>query len=555
MPVKSLRIHIETREAQTTFMYAFAEPVTEEKLQEIQTRNDVKMAEVERDILGLEPEPEDLDDAKAASQWSEIHANVEEAMDNDEKSLTNSDYSATGETANRVEEHSIESESDRQSDGIAPEVQPHDQETGSATLFNKQASDPNNAGQEDSAQATRDEQPTLEPSEFSSGSVNSEETASLSTQGTEGEQGIIEKPEIESNAHVQQLETETDNAKSGPTYLESHDSTIVPDAEADTALDARREEVQQSLSEHRERQPEIPPPGFSGKPDDTETVSSEGASDPISPAVSEFKELQSAETERQTALPGSDDTPKGPDDASIDAREGAWESASAELATSMNQIDEAANSPSAKQTEEAAKSPPIADTAFLDEIIRESDEVVDSKPEVLGMVLTIRNKVNKSYVLRPTNLGVRDDWAVEYALENIKAPRAWPLYQACKLRRKKTLETLDKPDEQVAANFYLQQMRRLSREGKKYRKQMNRADEGRPIVVYGSTPVKGDVQMVQEEEEEESVGAEGGGIEGGDTEGGDTEGGDTEGGGGVEEGVVSELGDESEALQPHHRSS
>ena len=65
-------------------MYIFAEPVTEEQAAEIQTNNNAKIEEFERDVLGrgisLEKEDE-------GPKWADIQANVEEAMNKDEMSL------------------------------------------------------------------------------------------------------------------------------------------------------------------------------------------------------------------------------------------------------------------------------------------------------------------------------------------------------------------------------------------------------------------------------------------------------------------------------------
>ena len=50
---------------------------------------------------------------------------------------------------------------------------------------------------------------------------------------------------------------------------------------------------------------------------------------------------------------------------------------------------------------------------------------------ILAMTLTLRNKVNGSYILRPENLTKDDDWSVEYTLSPVaEERRAWALYQA-----------------------------------------------------------------------------------------------------------------------------
>ncbi|PKX95824.1 Pet127 family protein [Aspergillus novofumigatus IBT 16806] len=52
-PKKSLRFHFETRDAQTPFMYIFAEPVTDDEIHAIQTKNQEKIEAYQRRILNL----------------------------------------------------------------------------------------------------------------------------------------------------------------------------------------------------------------------------------------------------------------------------------------------------------------------------------------------------------------------------------------------------------------------------------------------------------------------------------------------------------------------
>ena len=93
-------------------MYIFAEPVTEEQVEEIQSHNTAKIQEFERNILGLVR-------GKASSmvntqeddpKWENIRADVQEAMDKDELSVDESgqneeaisdDLEATGSAPDR----------------------------------------------------------------------------------------------------------------------------------------------------------------------------------------------------------------------------------------------------------------------------------------------------------------------------------------------------------------------------------------------------------------------------------------------------------------------
>jgi hypothetical protein len=54
-PKQSLRIHFETRDTQVPFMYIFVEPVTDEDIHAIQTRNKDAIDEYQRRVLNLGP--------------------------------------------------------------------------------------------------------------------------------------------------------------------------------------------------------------------------------------------------------------------------------------------------------------------------------------------------------------------------------------------------------------------------------------------------------------------------------------------------------------------
>lgn len=60
-PEKSLRFHFETRDAVTPFMYIFAEPVTQEDIHAIQTRNKAAIEAYQQRLLNLTPKEDDTD--------------------------------------------------------------------------------------------------------------------------------------------------------------------------------------------------------------------------------------------------------------------------------------------------------------------------------------------------------------------------------------------------------------------------------------------------------------------------------------------------------------
>ncbi len=70
-------------------MYIFVEPVTEAQIKEIQSRNDAKIEEFERNLLGLHGGAQSLaeNDQDEDGKWADIEASVQEAMAKDELSV------------------------------------------------------------------------------------------------------------------------------------------------------------------------------------------------------------------------------------------------------------------------------------------------------------------------------------------------------------------------------------------------------------------------------------------------------------------------------------
>ncbi|KAL8761874.1 MAG: hypothetical protein Q9184_002037 [Pyrenodesmia sp. 2 TL-2023] len=107
--------------------------------------------------------------------------------------------------------------------------------------------------------------------------------------------------------------------------------------------------------------------------------------------------------------------------------------------------------------------------------------------EVLALTLTIRNKINGSNVLRPTALRPNQQWSIEYSLDEVpNAERAWNLYQACQLRRKKKLDNdKERSEKDEEVDGYIQRLRQMSRKGAKWRKQQDEQEKELPLRILG----------------------------------------------------------------------
>lgn len=111
------------------------------------------------------------------------------------------------------------------------------------------------------------------------------------------------------------------------------------------------------------------------------------------------------------------------------------------------------------------------DSEFLDGL-KNTDEA-NLKP-LLGMILTTQNKVNGTPVVRPDELHPKDRWEVDYEItEFTSLSRAWAVYAACQKRRATLSASTDDEDDKKA-DMYLDKLKELSVQGRKWR---NRQDE------------------------------------------------------------------------------
>ena len=135
-----------------------------------------------------------------------------------------------------------------------------------------------------------------------------------------------------------------------------------------------------------------------------------------------------------------------------------------------------------------------ADRPSINEEIIQADTTAESSKSegILAMTLTLRNKVNGKYVLRPLKMTATDEWTVEYSLTEVSdQTRARALYNACQLRRKKKMERALVPDEdEGGVNGYIQNLRNLSTSGRKWRKKQDKMDSERPVQVLSTKVVE-----------------------------------------------------------------
>ena len=360
-------------------MYIFAEPVTDEQIQEIQSENDAEIAEYERSVLGLHKDPAEDSEHEDDGKWADMQADVEEEMDRDEGSLTNleAEHNVAAETANK--EETVESLTQESLfDSIETKNVEHN--------FSAAASEDEDGGQDSETKldildengvkdTTEDKQQTekssIELSDSADGDgtpVNAAEITKNSEDKLDNTRNLASKADLEGMSRASQVATGSDS----------------------------RDDVGQHLDH----------PSLAGN---------------------------------QSGL-------------------------SMDYGTSS-----------------------AADVPFLEAAAKAAPTIPDSR-EVLAMTLTIRNKVNDQYVLRPEGLTTNDRWSVEYAIAEVDDEnKAWGLYEASQSRRKKALEDDDddENDDNQRLDWYMRNLRELSEKGEKWRQEQDELDRNRPTIVLG----------------------------------------------------------------------
>ena len=369
---QSLRLHFETRDAATPFMYIFAEPVTEEQVDEIQSHNDAKIQEFESRILGMTRHKDGSEEtAESDASWENIQANVESAMDKDELGLDETKGESEMESQEEVRE-------------------PSQQELfGEGPLFARRTDQDSNSAP-----------PTDEANE---------------------EEDVMEKTDEDESHLPEEQRSETENSQA------QDSGECADDTEASK----------------------------SPLNDNTEDIAE------VSSAPSNFKNSKKSPLmvrSMKSALVhnhGNDRKQNEADKPSSPEREASYEDKS-----DSNE----------------------ADAPFFEQLQPQED----ASHDILAMTLTLRNKVNGAFVLRPEKLSSSDTWSIEYSLVDVPdQARAWALYQACQARRKKKLDA-GLPDEDAEkVSYYIQNLRRLSAKGRAWRDELDEEEKGHPVRVLG----------------------------------------------------------------------
>lgn len=201
-----------------------------------------------------------------------------------------------------------------------------------------------------------------------------------------------------------------------------------------------------------------------------------------------------------------DETADGFEDSSSDLIQGPTKEVSeADLASTSSEVgSETTVARDSEKTETDAIVKEIQAISTTSESGAEPEAEMEGEPEpdedkpILGLVLTVRSKVNGEYVERPENLKKHHGWTIDYSLTEKADQQARKEYAGAKSRRKKIYtklnSNLDKTDPDSTESSYniayIDMLRELSEKGRKMRAGIDQKTANQPKIVVGLPYVK-----------------------------------------------------------------
>ncbi|KAF9881169.1 hypothetical protein CkaCkLH20_01319 [Colletotrichum karsti] len=431
-PGRSIRLHVETRDTNPPLMYIFAKPVTAEEIDDIQSSQAEEIAEYEKQILGLvQGQP---GDQATASEAEDMESEAEQALDEvGEASMAESQRQFTWEEMQDKVEAAIEDDS-LGVDHVREAIRDALEQSG---LLKARTSE-EARGYVDSLlevltrnEATEDDQ---------QGATINVETGSLTFEvGQGGDLNVVDKAsqptEEESLTDVANKNAEATEAQ---LLQEAASSVESQTTDAGVSRDTSLKELILQLASTVDEKVEF---------DDVEQPDEEPVSDVsklrtfgriLSELVAKSKEVGSEAEETSS--------PSGESSKQVEVEEQKTE-----------------------QTEDSDSAP-----------------APEEEEELLGMHLTVRNKVNGLDVVRPPRTAESWDWSLEYSLNELPSDQARRIYQAVKQRRRKVLEREDGDRDREWYKMFKGRLKQLSEEGRVYRKEKDAESQKRPVHVYGN---------------------------------------------------------------------
>ncbi|RDA87625.1 hypothetical protein CP532_3802 [Ophiocordyceps camponoti-leonardi (nom. inval.)] len=530
-PEQSLRFLVETRDTKVPLTYFFAEPVTEEEVDMIQAASKPSVEQIKNEVdcnlnaseakmennesqseqqhAQMGALEEEANDDRSEDAWKELMSRVEDIIENDSlgtgsvrdavtealrhcglsRALTERegakylDHLVTAVTAHLTKVQ--EAEADETSKSEEAEML-----TESDELAKSQVAEADGAeGLDEAVKSEETEMSTeLDESAKSQEAEADEVTKSERTETLTGTDEVARSQELDADdatkpGKLEMLADPDDLAKSQeaeagepaqPQEAEVTDEGSDVEAEeaagtslGDLIIKARRstdDELQRAQLLRRifndlATQSKKPQRSAESDGDDVDLDESVGVS------VDEKKGVSATEGEGNGAGKATKGEPSTSDE------------------TASGHRTEAMGGASADDAEEAIRSSSSTGTT--------NGDAPEAPRDLIGMYVTIRNKVNGEFVERATRPEKRFDWEIEYSINEMDKDRAQQIYREIRTRRKKIHDNADAENRAIEWHkMFGGKLPILAKKGREYRAGKTRAEAGNPVrVVWAKEPL------------------------------------------------------------------
>ncbi|KAI1429520.1 Pet127-domain-containing protein [Xylaria sp. FL1777] len=498
-PEQSLRLHFETRASKgAPFMYFFAKPTTPEEIAAVQDAGKASVEAFEKNILGLaertteemedrteinDTTEDELDQAPSPAQeidslaaWQEARQMVEEAMGDDEDGvgLVREAIGDALEQSGILRARSL-SDSREYVDALLGALigrVPSTQGDIAATDANEEE-----AVEEDEVEESNESCPsTLLQSETDYTDPPEPEVTST----TVGDSPYLSQPsedihEIQSH-DFQATSTETMKEES-PIQADQNIKTLNNGGSPANPRNLE-EEFDEDDNDEETSEAEL----------ETDIGTKEFREDVGSSTLEPLKSLIMRMAQRIDEQSVSDTSMNSPQDDASKLKEFERilghlisQSRAGQDRLSISSLPDGASA-DISGSSEVASTPDTQTEGTIQPAVAEQTQSNQNSPEdeLLALTLTIKNKVNGKYVERPRDLGEKDDWTVEYEIQEVKQPRARTIYEALIDRRRKTFVDAGNKDAQWYSMFG-GNLTLHTQQGRKFREQETEKTEGQPV--------------------------------------------------------------------------
>lgn len=481
-PNKSLRIHVETRPSTVVpFMYFFAEPVNDDEIKAIQEQNKEEAAKFQERVLGIKPKRDavveearaELDQAEQASA-GEVDAAEDDAVSKEEaveeakeaeedaQEIEEEDSEDVWEDMMEVVEQTMESDAQGIS-AIRDAIEDALEQSG---LLHAKSSEEAEQYVEALLKAIVD---------VDAERASTDEEAAGRAPGSQSKASGEQKQA--QDVHTTEKTDPVDQGDSSPpapkpsrfAFLTNWFGSGAKEPDAAATQDAS------SIPESEQNTSKPPEQNSASKDDASESAVTESKAADEKPDDS----LKDLLVKLTTRIGSSSDAQKATEELSEDqAKLRKFESIMLEMMPKTQEASEEAGAEEgAAATSDKEKSTP------KDTPADSSDGEEPTAKPVLGLILTVRNKVNSKYVQRPEKLTIGDKWHVEYSIEEIAKDKVQGVYDALK-RRRHNAHYKD-PGRDRFLTAFDGRLKRYSQAGREFRKQETKLARDLPVHVVG----------------------------------------------------------------------